>query len=67
MLVHAFIAHELDSRPDVYRPSARLAEFISTRDRHPTNPTARPHQRVRRRHRPITSRSAKVASLPATG
>ena len=42
MLGHAWTADELDNRPDVYRPSARLAEFISTRDRHPTNPTAGP-------------------------
>src|SRR3954462_1874730 len=42
MLAHAWTADELDNQPDVYRPSARLAEFISTRDRHPTNPTAGP-------------------------
>ena len=42
MLTHAWTADELDNRPNVYRPSTRLAEFISTRDRHPTNPTAGP-------------------------
>src|SRR3954453_15414394 len=42
MLTHPWTADELDTHPDVYRPSARLAEFIATRDRHPTNPTAGP-------------------------
>jgi len=42
MLAHAFTADDLDNYPDRYRPSARLAEFIATRDRHPTNPTAGP-------------------------
>jgi len=42
MLAYAWTADALDNHPEVYRPSARLAEFIATRDRHPTNPTAGP-------------------------
>ena len=42
LLAHAWTADDLDNHPERYRPSARLAEFITTRDRHPTNPTAGP-------------------------
>jgi hypothetical protein len=32
-------AHTLDNQPDAETPSPALAEFVTTRDRHPTNPT----------------------------
>ena len=42
MLAHAWTADDLDNTPSAYPAPARLAEFIATRDRHPTNPTAGP-------------------------
>jgi len=42
MLAHPWTADTLDNNPTAYPPSARLAEFIAVRDRHPVNPTAGP-------------------------
>ena len=42
MLAAPLTAEELDARPDDEQPGAALSEFIATRDRYPTNPTAGP-------------------------
>jgi hypothetical protein len=42
MLAAPLTADELDARPHDERPSPALSEFIATRDRYPTNPTAGP-------------------------
>ena len=42
LLVHAWTADQLDRTPRAYPAPARLADFIATRDRHPTHPTAGP-------------------------
>jgi hypothetical protein len=40
MLAHPLTADDLDQQPNAYPAPAALAEFVSTRDRHPTHPTA---------------------------
>lgn len=40
MLAAPLTADTLDDCPDDYKPSAALADFVATRDRHPTNPCA---------------------------
>jgi hypothetical protein len=42
MLAAPLTAEDLDARPDDERPDAALSEFIATRDRYPTNPSAGP-------------------------
>ena len=42
MLAAPRTAEQLDAHPDDERPGAALSEFVATRDRYPTNPTAGP-------------------------
>jgi len=42
LLAAPVTAEDLDNDPDTHQPSAKLAEFVGLRDRHPTNPTAGP-------------------------
>ena len=42
LLTHEWTAEQLDDRPHAYPAPARLADFVATRDRHPTHPTAGP-------------------------